>query len=177
MDSNAVTADLPKKAGAGVVRDDEVVARTHLGTGNRKNPIKLLANLTGQKLVFAEGAFEPNCVLYLRNCKVGGLWMVFFFFFFFFFCKRQDCHFTVNVHSTKVMLEGLVGCYVEIAGKVITSTAEAWKCQDTELVVKTKLAWQLDLSKQLRMRYDNAGDMVQVRKKKSYQAKTAKLTL
>jgi hypothetical protein len=89
MDSNAVTADLPKKAGAGVVRDDEVVARTHLGTGNRKNPIKLLANLTGQKLVFAEGAFEPNCVLYLRNCKVGGLWMVFFFFFFFFFANGR----------------------------------------------------------------------------------------
>lgn len=127
--------------------------------GNRKNPIKLLANLTGQRLVFAESAFEPNCVLYLRNCS--------------------NCHFTVNVHSTKVissfscdafplsrfkqvMLEGLVGCYVELAGKVITSTAEAWKCTDTELVAKTKLAWQMDLSKNVKLRYERASDLVQI---------------
>jgi hypothetical protein len=31
--------------------------------------------------VFAEGAFEPNCVLYIRNC--------------------EDCSFVVNVHSAK----------------------------------------------------------------------------
>ncbi len=57
-------------------RSDEVIARTHLGTGNRKNPIKvgvpgrgggvfsetvwlqLLAGLAGQKIVFAEGGEE-----------------------------------------------------------------------------------------------------------------------
>jgi hypothetical protein len=59
--SEGLTADLPKREGdaaTGAARSDEVVARTHLGTGNRKNPIKLLANLTGQTLVFAEGGEE-----------------------------------------------------------------------------------------------------------------------
>lgn len=47
-------------------RGDEVAARVNLGTGNRKNPIKLCAGLEGQQLVFAEGAFDANCVLYIR---------------------------------------------------------------------------------------------------------------
>ena len=47
-------------------RSDEIAARVNLGTGNRKNPIKLCSGLEGQQLVFAEGAFDPNCVLYIR---------------------------------------------------------------------------------------------------------------
>ncbi len=46
--------------------------------------------LKGEKLVFAEGAFEANSVLYLRNCV--------------------DCDFVVNVHSAKVLVEGCTNC-------------------------------------------------------------------
>ncbi len=81
-------------------------------------------------------------MLYVRNCR--------------------DCDFTVQVHAAKVMLEGLENCRVELLGKVITSTAEAWKCRDTQLVARTKLAWQLDLSQRLRLTYERAADLVQV---------------
>lgn len=81
-------------------------------------------------------------MLYLRNCR--------------------DCEFTVNVHAAKVMLEGLENCRVELAGKVITSTAEAWKCKDTLLVARTKLAWQMDLSRGVTLTYERAADLVQI---------------
>ncbi len=96
----------------------------------------------GTDSFFLVPAFEPNCVLYLRNCR--------------------DCDFTVNVHAAKVMLEGLENCRVELVGKVITSTAEAWKCRETQLVARTKLAWQMDLSRGVTLTYERAADMVQI---------------
>jgi len=123
-------------------RSDEEQARAHLGTGNRKNPIKLCASLVDQQLVFAEGAFEPNCVLYIRNC--------------------ENCSFVVNVHSTKVMIEGCVNCRVALNGKVITNTAEVWKCKNVELKSAVKLSMQVDLCDGLKVRYAKHVDMVQV---------------
>merc|ERR1712093_729262 len=129
-------------SGAKQTRSDEVMARTNLGSGNRKNPVKLLANLENQKLMFAENAFEPNCVLYIRNCR--------------------GCEWTVLTHAAKVMIEGCHDCRITLHGKVITSTAEVWKCTNTDLVCNVKLALQLDLCRDLRVRYDTADHMVQM---------------
>lgn len=92
--------------------------------------------------MFAEGAFEPNCVLYLRNCA--------------------NCDYTVLVHCAKVMIEGCTGCRITLHGKVITSTAEVWKCEDTELICNSKVALQTDLCKGLRVKYAKAADMPQL---------------
>ena len=131
-----------KKASNPGDRSDEVLARTNLGSGNRKNPIKLLANQENQKLVFAENAFEANCVLYIRNCT--------------------GCQYTVLTHAAKVMIEGCTDCTVTLHGKVITSTAEVWKCTNTTVVCNVKLALQLDLCPSLRLRYARSADLVQL---------------
>ena len=108
-------AEKPKNAGG---RSDEVIAKSNLGAGQKNNPIKLCANLEDQKLVFAEKAFDPNCVLYVRNCK--------------------RCHFRVEVYCAKVMIEGCEETTVDVVGKVITSTAELWKCRDVTVTTDTK---------------------------------------
>jgi len=123
-------------------RSDEEQARANLGTGNRKNPIKMCASLVDQQLVFAEGSFEPNCVLYIRNC--------------------ENCSFVVNVHSTKVMIEGCKNCRVALNGKVITNTAEVWKCNNVEVKAAVKLSLQVDLCDNLKLRYPRVADLVQV---------------
>lgn len=95
-----------------------------------------------QKLVFAEGAFDANCVLYIRNC--------------------EGCDYAVNVHSTKVMIEGCKNCRIALNGKIITNSAELWKCDNVEVLSNVKLAMQLDLSRQVTLRYAKAQDMVQL---------------
>ena len=40
------------------------------------------------------------------------------------------------------MLEGCNGCRIALNGKVITNTAEVWKCNDVELKTAVKLAYQ-----------------------------------
>src|SRR6185369_16117752 len=61
-------------------------------------PFLAQSELKGEERTFAEGAFDANSVLYVRNC--------------------ENSTFTVNVHSAKVMVVGCKNCKVVMNGKV-----------------------------------------------------------
>jgi hypothetical protein len=60
------------------------------------------------------------------------------------------------------MVEGCVNCRIALNAKIVTNSAEVWKCKDVEIKSAVKLAAQVDLCDNLKLRWARPEDMIQV---------------
>lgn len=72
-----------------------------------------------------------------------------------YFNKCTNGNYTIDHRTTKIFIEDVKDTTIIINGKVLTSTIEAWKCENVTILINTKVkTLQLDISKSVTVAYD-----------------------
>jgi len=73
-----------------------------------------------------------------------------------YFNKCSNGVYTIDHRTTKIFIEDVKDTTIIVNGKILTSTIEAWKCENVTIQLNTKVkTLQLDISKNLSVDYDS----------------------
>jgi hypothetical protein len=120
--------------------DEKERKRLQAQFGNPKEQAgKYILGKRGVKETFGEGSHDPQATVYFKNC--------------------HDCEFVVDAMCTKVLIEDCHGCTITLNKKVITNTLDIWKCNDSHIMIKTKIGTvQADICKNLKVHFQTKED-------------------
>jgi len=112
--------------------------------GNQgKQEIKAVLNRENEKLLLERADFTEKATIYFKNCK--------------------NCEYTIDVTSTKVMIEGCENTTITVNKSIKTEVLEVWKCKNFILKLNTPgKTVQADMCRKLTLDFQHRRFLKQV---------------